>query len=166
MYQTKDVVERFGISPQTVRTYSDEFGQYLSATANPPPGQQRNFNDDDLEVFALVVELKRQGSTYEAIHAALAAGQRGSVPQNAPFLDGIAGSNREQSSIVSLRRELTVLKQFHEQELQALRTERDKAAGQAEAYKDQLQAKEQQIESLNEKIIELRVKLAKSDDTD
>ena len=34
MYQTKDVVKRFGVSPQTVRTYADEFGHYLSPTRN------------------------------------------------------------------------------------------------------------------------------------
>ena len=167
MYQTKDVVKRFGVSPQTVRTYADEFGHYLSPTANPPAGQQRNFTDEDLSVFALVVQLKHQGFTYEAIHAALSSGQRGDPSQQPDGKSEAAGpTGREQNSIIALRKELVALRQLHETEIQELRTERDRATGQAEAYKEQLQAKELQVETLNEKIIELRVKLAKYQDSD
>lgn len=162
MYQTKDIIRQFGVSPQTVRTYADEFSRYMSPTANPPAGQQRNFTDEDLAVFALIVQLKRQGATYETIHAALASGQRGDAFQQADFLnEAEASANRESSSVVALRRELVALKQLHETELQELRSERDKAVGQAEAYKEQLQAKETQVDNLNERIIELRVKLAR-----
>ncbi|MBZ0300997.1 MAG: MerR family transcriptional regulator [Anaerolineae bacterium] len=166
MYQTKDIVERFGVSPQTVRTYADEFSHYMSPTANPPTGQQRNFTDEDLEVFSLVVQLKRQGFTYESIHAALASGQRGDLLQDVDFAKEAASPpSREQNSVIALRKELVALREIHETEVQELRTERDKAVGQAEAYKEQLQTRETQIENLNEKIIELRVKLAKYDNS-
>lgn len=162
MYQTKDIIARFGVSPQTVRTYADEFRRYMSPTANPSVGQQRNFTDDDLAVFALIVQMKRQGATYETIHAALANGQRADPSQQAEFMsEAEANAARESASIVALRRELVALRQLHQTELQELRTERDKAVGQAEAYKEQLRAKETQVDSLNEKIIDLRVKLAK-----
>ena len=167
MYQTKDIVEQFSVSPQTVRTYADEFGHYMSPTANPPTGQQRNFSDDDLAVFALIVQLKRQGFTYEAIHAALASGQRGEVSHQSDFLKQIEiPPVRDQNSLIVLRKELTALKEMHENEVRELRTDRDKAVGQAEAYKEQLQTKELQIQDLNEKIIELRVKLARFEDLD
>jgi DNA-binding transcriptional MerR regulator len=162
MYQTKDIISRFGVSPQTVRTYADEFRRYMSPTANPTTGQQRNFTDDDLAVFALIVQMKRQGYTYESIHAALAIGQRADPSQQAEFMsEAENNAARESASVVALRRELVALRQLHATELQDLRTERDKAVGQAEAYKEQLQVKETQIDSLTDKIIELRVKLAK-----
>ena len=77
MYQTKDVCEAFGISRQTVRIWTAEFAEYLSPSATPEKGQQRNFSDEDMAVFALVHEVKQQGGTYENAHVQLKNGQRG-----------------------------------------------------------------------------------------
>lgn len=66
-----------------MKNWTSEFADYLSQTATPPANRQRRFIDDDLEVLALVTEMKTAGATYEAIHAALAAGQRGDIPDSA-----------------------------------------------------------------------------------
>ena len=85
MYQTKDVCENFNISRQTVRTWTSEFAEYLSPSATPEKGQQRNFSDEDMAVFALVHEVKQRGGTYENAHLQLKNGQRGELrTQNLP----------------------------------------------------------------------------------
>ena len=70
----------FSISEATCRNWSREFERHLSVTAAPGPGRHRNFTQGDLEVFALIQELKDQGMTYEDIHVALENGQRGDPP--------------------------------------------------------------------------------------
>lgn len=80
MYKTNDIETIFNISHQTVKTWAAEFAGYLSPTATPEKGRQRVFTDDDLRVFALVSVFRKQGKTYEDMHAALRTGQRGDMP--------------------------------------------------------------------------------------
>jgi DNA-binding transcriptional MerR regulator len=80
-YRNKDVQTLFNISPDTVRVWSEEFGEYLSPLAKPGTGKHRIFNDDDLSVFALVAEVKSKGLTYNEAHASLKSGQRGDIPE-------------------------------------------------------------------------------------
>src|SRR5215207_3277821 len=80
-YKSSHVQKLFNVSPETVRNWSEEFGQYLSVTATPGGGRHRLFTQDDMEVFALVAELKEKGLTYTDIHAALQNNQRGEIPQ-------------------------------------------------------------------------------------
>src|SRR3954454_4310661 len=80
-YKSSHVQRLFTVSPETVRNWSEEFGEYLSVTATPGTGRHRLFTHEDIEVFALVAELKDKGLTYTDIHAALQNNQRGEVPQ-------------------------------------------------------------------------------------
>lgn len=72
-----DVARRFGINPQTVRQWADEFAGYLSPDANPAKGETRVFDNDDLQVLALVAYMRNQGAGFDEIKAALDSGQRG-----------------------------------------------------------------------------------------
>ena len=76
-----ETVTLFGISREAVRKYCLEFDLYLSPIARPQKGRQRMFTTDDLEIIACIVELKGQGKLFTDIHAALANGMRGSVPE-------------------------------------------------------------------------------------
>jgi DNA-binding transcriptional MerR regulator len=55
---------------------------HLSPQSNPGEGRARNFTDADMEVFALIVEMRGQGKQYADMHAALINGQRGSLPND------------------------------------------------------------------------------------
>ena len=79
-YKTSDLQRMFDVSGETIRTWSNEFKAYLSPTATPGKGRYRIFTDDDLEVFTLIAQLKDQNKTFEEIHLALQAGQRGDLP--------------------------------------------------------------------------------------
>lgn len=80
-YKSTHVQRLFNVSPETVRNWADEFKDHLSVTASPGSGRHRLFTHEDMEVFALVAELKDKGLTYNDIHASLQNGQRGDVPQ-------------------------------------------------------------------------------------
>jgi len=45
----------------TLRTWIDQYGEYLSKHAAPPAGQQRRVTDQDIAVLRLVADLRKQG---------------------------------------------------------------------------------------------------------
>ena len=79
-YATRHVCTLFNVSPETVRTWAEEFAEYLSRSANPGGGRHRQFTEDDMRVLALVSEMKRDNMMYADIHATLKTGQRGAPP--------------------------------------------------------------------------------------
>jgi len=104
MYQTKYLCEVFDISRQTVRIWAAEFAEYLSPGATPEKGQQRNFSDEDMTVFALVHDVKQRGGTYENAHVQLKNGQRGEIPSRTTPVP-----SEPEVNLTSLRSQLTRL---------------------------------------------------------
>ena len=83
-YTPKHVETIFKISQETVRMWAKEFTFYLSPTATPGKNKHRFFTQEDMQVFSLVKDLKKQGMTFAEIHANLKAGQRGDPPALPP----------------------------------------------------------------------------------
>ena len=79
MYSTTQLRQIFNVTRQTIGVWCKEFAQYLSPNANPTDGSRRSLNDDDLQILALISDMTAEGKTYEAVHLALASGQRGRV---------------------------------------------------------------------------------------
>lgn len=78
MYTTTQLAARFQITDQSVKRYSGEFRAFLSPTANPEKGNTRLFTDDDLKVYDVIVRMSKvEHKTFEQIHMALLAGERG-----------------------------------------------------------------------------------------
>lgn len=96
-------MDLFGVARETVRTYAAEFGAYLSPTASPEKGRMRQFTDDDLKVFALIVAMKGQGSVYEDIHIALQRGERGDLPLILPSPNGNLSPQEQQLAVANAR---------------------------------------------------------------
>lgn len=86
MWNAIQTASLFKIARETVRKYSIEFAAYLSPQANPGDNRTRVYHESDMEVFALIVEMKGQGKLYSDIHAALMNGQRGSLPNGTAAL--------------------------------------------------------------------------------
>jgi len=85
LFTTKHAQALFRVaSAQTIRNWANEFQAYLSPSAKPGSGNARRFTEDDMRVLALVAEISSQGKPFEAIHAALASGQRGELPNLTP----------------------------------------------------------------------------------
>lgn len=83
-YKRSDIQAIFNISHETVRTWARVFGDWLSPTARPEQGRQRVYTSEDLRVFSLISELREKGRGFDAIAAALGAGQRGELPDIPP----------------------------------------------------------------------------------
>lgn len=79
MYKTGELRSYFGVTRQTISIWCREFADYLSPNANPTDNSRRSLNDDDFRVLSLIAEMTGDGKTYDAIHLALAAGQRGDL---------------------------------------------------------------------------------------
>jgi DNA-binding transcriptional MerR regulator len=140
-YSSQHVATLYNITVETVRSWSEEFNDYLSPTANPGHRRTRLFSPDDMEVFALISQMKQQGQTFNDIHASLQAGQRGQPPELPPdTVQSVVIAERERQLIVQL--------QEREREIQRLKT----------AY-DDLQQKLDAQRSTHEENIRLKVKL-------
>lgn len=83
-YSTVVLARYFGRTETTVRNWADEFHQHLSPTATSTTGRNRVYSEDDASVLSLVHTLKNNGGTFSDIHAALANGARGDMPEIPP----------------------------------------------------------------------------------
>src|SRR5208337_1120299 len=59
MATISEVARHLGVDRDTVKTWTTEFAEHLSLTANPPKGKERQFCETDLRVLAFVAELRR-----------------------------------------------------------------------------------------------------------
>ncbi len=107
-FSTKEVAAYYGFAEQTIRKWTIEFAEYLSPTANPGNGKNRDFTVHDLEVIDLIAEMKQQQATYEDIHVSLKAGQRGKAPDltehDLQLLSATEGEKKAVIEIASLQR--------------------------------------------------------------
>ena len=117
METVNQLAARLGVSPQTVRTWCAEFSAYLSPLATPAAGNVRMFSPEDVAVLALVAGMRQQRFKYDAIHQALAAGDRAEAPR--PQEDS------DQPEDKSLVTRLTATVAKFEGELNAVKAERD-----------------------------------------
>lgn len=150
MYTSKDICDYFAITRETVRLWSVTFADYLSPGATPAKGQQRNYNDDDLAVFALVSEMRAAGDNTDNILATLASGQRGDVP---------TGPARKLAGPVELRSELARV----ENRLQVVQADLLRAEGKIELLEAQNQALQDEIRDLYRELA--RFEAREDDDT-
>jgi DNA-binding transcriptional MerR regulator len=121
MPSVTEFARAYKTTPNTIRTWTAEFADHLNPAANPPKGQARTYTDQDAQVIALVGEMRQQYAGYEAIHAALRGGRRGTWP---PKGEGSPSVEDEPSTALVMR--LTALVAHYEGELSAVKQERDR----------------------------------------
>jgi DNA-binding transcriptional MerR regulator len=143
--KTKDVCDKFAVSRETVRGWSQQFQAYLSPGANPEKGSQRVYSDDDLSVFALIATMRNEGASADTIAAALASGQRGIAPTESQIaLPADAGTPALKRKIIHLV-----------QELEDTRALLLKSEGKVELLQQQLGEKEAALRALYREIARL-----------
>ena len=107
-FSTKEVAAYYGFAEQTIRKWTIEFEEYLSPTANPGNGKNRDFTVADLEVIDLIAEHKKRQDTYESIHLSLKSGQRGKAPdltdRDLQVLAATEGEKKASLEIATLQR--------------------------------------------------------------
>ena len=149
-YTTQHIQSLFGISHQTVKNWCKEFGDVLSPTARPESNKQRIFTDSDVMVFAKAHEMLKQGKNYADVRAALAAGQRGQIPDTSLELMPAPVSGQ----VLALRETLTVL----QEENRRLQSALDEQRGRDKLLEEKLAAAEAEIKLLNREIGRLEAK--------
>ena len=147
-YSSRHACILFGIAPETVRNWSEEFLEYLSPTANPGKGRHRSFSEEDMGVFALIAEMKTQGRVYEDIHAALGNGQRGDPP-------ALPVEEMQALVVTGLKQESALQIQKMEMEIVRLQHERDEAFSQLQPTRDEKIRLQAKLEAAHERIQEL-----------
>lgn len=70
-----EVAQHLGVDRETVKTWTKEFAEHLSLTANPPKGKERQFGENDLRVLGLVSYYWEDDPDLEHIHAMLNSGE-------------------------------------------------------------------------------------------
>src|SRR5689334_3666017 len=95
MYSSTDLAALLNITPQTIRSRSEEFAGHLSHVANPGPGRQRQYTDDDARVMVLINEMNKAGARVSDIHDALKTGKRGELPDKVPSALSVAPNKQQ-----------------------------------------------------------------------
>lgn len=149
-FTTGAVTKTFGISPQTVKNWCDEFAQYLSPTATPGESKKRIFTLDDMQVLSLVADYHKRGFRWEDAHAALKMGQRGEIPQESAIVN-----QPPPALLVALRDEISNL----QTDLKGAESERDEYKGQVKLLERQLDQREERIVKLVEENADLKSRL-------
>lgn len=75
-YSVTQAARAVGVSDTTIRQWGRQFADHLSPGATPPKGQPRQFDEEDITVFATAAVLRAQLVPYEEIEARIAAGER------------------------------------------------------------------------------------------
>jgi DNA-binding transcriptional MerR regulator len=89
VFKIGEVSARLGLvdkNSNTLRGWAEEFGEFLSALANPMPGQPRRFTMQDLQVLTAIRDYRSLHLTYDEIRERLRSGEHtvSTPPQDAP----------------------------------------------------------------------------------
>lgn len=154
MYSASQVATLFKTARETIRNWSIEFRDELEPNANPGENRQRSFSDRDLEVLALVSEMKSQGKLYADIHAALANNERGTIPSD---VSAIMPSDAPRPNQLQAR------VNFLEAQLATVQESDQRGRAQIELLTRQLAEAQQEIKALNREVGRLEVNIKPSE---
>lgn len=149
-YKRAELALHFGRDTETIRRWTNEFGEYLSFAARSKT--KSSYEHSDVEKLTLVRDMLEDGSTNEQIHLALKSGQVG-------HFDGFMKNARVQLSEGQVE-QLAIIAQERDQlreEVQELK----QALAKANARADLVSDKDAEIGRLNREIGRLEERLKK-----
>lgn len=152
-YNVSDLARRFHVSNETIRQWTKEFGQFLSASARPAPGLHRRYEFADLEVLSLVADMRADHALFDEIHASLQAGERG-----VPAIDPVALIPLESQVQLQLLHDTISSLQSKVSDLDALLASERSRADHAQGERDALSKR---LDMAQEDVIQLRIKIAR-----
>ncbi len=153
VYKIGEVSARLSLvdkNNNTLRSWTEEFKEFLSATANPPPGQPRRYTRRDVEVLTAVRDYRTNHLSYDEVRERLRAGE---LDVTGPDLDdddddrGIGGARS------GLSQSLAPLAPAQMEALLApLVASVDEWRRLAEEYRTRLEGREERIEVLEQRV--------------
>lgn len=155
MFSTKHAQALFRVaSPQTIRNWANEFQNYLSPSAKPGSGNARRFSEEDMRVLALIAEISSQGRPFEVVHAALASGQRGELPNLTPEeIDVLVAGEVERHLSLQLHEARDIAQRLQD-ELDALKVVVQPLHDETVRLKAQLEEAHKQVEDYRQQVRE------------
>ena len=142
----------------SIKNWAKEYARHLSVMATPSKGRTRQFNDDDIRVFALVAEMKSSRLSPEEIHAALDTGQRSEPPN--PVQDIVSTEDRKKISLLQAAYETVAIERdelagkFQQSQLQVA-----EITGTKNLLEKQLEDAQSKLDKLNQEIGMLKAQL-------
>ena len=161
-YLTSHLEALYGVSAQTIRNWAMEFARHLSPSATPGKGHSRQFSEDDVRAFSLIAAMKKNGSTGEEIHVALASGQRGELPAIQPSeIHSLVMTYHARAVTVLKQQIMTLQTQIEEAQtdLQKSRDENNQLQGKIQLLGDQLKTSQDEIRRLDRENAKLESRL-------
>ncbi len=157
VFKIGEVSARLGLvdkNSNTLRGWTEEFKEFLSASANPVPGLPRRYTAHDVQVLSTVRDYRANHLSYEEIRDQLRAGVH-EVSEPEPAAEEPAYGER---AFVAGGQALVPLAQL-ETLLAPLAASADEWRRLAEEYRTRLEAREERIETLEQRVEELYARL-------
>lgn len=166
LYKIGEVAARLGLADKnnnTLRSWTEEFGEFLSALANPPAGQLRRFTERDLHVLMAVRDYRAHHLSYEEIRERLRAGAHTVTsaegePGDGPSSRPTGSAHGEGVATAGSGQALVSLAQY-EALLAPLAASVEEWRRLAEEYRTRLEAREERIDTLERRLEDLYVRL-------
>lgn len=137
----------------TLRGWAEEFGEFLSASANAAPGQPRRFTERDIQILTAVRDYRANHYSYDEIRERLRAGEHDVTPPRPP-----EPAPAHAGPFVENGQALVPMAQV-EHMLAPLAASVEEWRRLAEQYRGRLEAREERIEALEQRIEELYTRL-------
>lgn len=157
VFKIGEVSARLGLvdkNSNTLRGWTEEFKEFLSASANPAPGLPRRYTAHDMQVLSVVRDYRANHLSYEEIRDRLRAGVH-EVSEPAPDPDDMARPDEQAfvggQALVPLAQVETLLA--------PLAASADEWRRLAEEYRTRLEAREERIETLERRVEDLYARL-------
>lgn len=180
MATSSDLSERFEVSEQTIRNWSNEFASFLSPDATPPGERApRYFTPEDERILSTVATLRQQRKSYAEIAELLEEGHRVEEREAPPSgtnaeltrwqMQEVIGQQREQLATLQGRYEeaqeqaqkhITDLEEKLERE-RAAHLEAEKRAVRAETLLEHYEQQDKKTASLSNESNNQAVKVEK-----
>ena len=164
VYKIGEVAARLGLvdkNSNTLRSWAEEFGEFLSASANPPHGQPRRFTQRDVQILTAIRDYRAQHLSYDEIRARLHAGEHdvtGPLTEETPAQGHGTSFAPDGRALVPLAQVETLLA--------PLAASVEEWRRLAEEYRGRLEAREARIAALEQRVDELYARLGTAPQVD
>jgi len=118
MASVAEVARLVGVEPAKVKRWAKEFAEYLSLTAQPVKGRERQFSEADLRVLAVVADHLELGNDADDVHYALNSGEQYAerlveiARLNSPLFQDPSGNRRAKGTHIGAQNGPTTVQGF------------------------------------------------------
>ncbi len=158
-FSVTQAAKLLGKAPNTLRTWSkvDYFGPYLSSYANPEPGGERRYTEDDIRVLRTAVILQKRGLQIADIIPRIAGGELlEELPGEEPFkpIERERESPGRELVPPSLMQQMELFLRPYESQIERLSAELERGRGELEQERESRIAAELELARLAAKLEE------------